>query len=56
MVADAEKSLEYFGTLKEAGEGEEEMASRLRPVSSKADYLALLASGKPVLVDFYAPW
>eukprot|EP00955_Chlamydomonas_euryale_P001400 16405-Chlamydomonas_euryale.AAC.1 len=32
------------------------MAAKLHPIKDKAEYDALVASGKPVVVDFYAPW
>lgn len=54
MVADAEKSMDYFSTVKDAGG--DDMAAKLHPIKDKAEYDALVASGKPVVVDFYAPW
>eukprot|EP00195_Chlamydomonas_chlamydogama_P017252 CAMPEP_0202901860 /NCGR_PEP_ID=MMETSP1392-20130828/15023_1 /ASSEMBLY_ACC=CAM_ASM_000868 /TAXON_ID=225041 /ORGANISM="Chlamydomonas chlamydogama, Strain SAG 11-48b" /LENGTH=394 /DNA_ID=CAMNT_0049588503 /DNA_START=49 /DNA_END=1233 /DNA_ORIENTATION=+ len=54
MVADPDKSLDYFSTLK--NEGEQEFASKLSPIKSRKEYEALVASGKPTVVDFYAPW
>ncbi|KAL4424932.1 hypothetical protein ABPG77_009661 [Micractinium sp. CCAP 211/92] len=54
MVADPEKSLEYFETV--GGEEEEEVQSRLLPIKSKKDLDDLIASGKKVVVKFWAPW
>ena len=35
---------------------EDDFASKLTPLKSKSEYDALIASGKPVVVDFMAPW
>lgn len=53
MVADPEKSLDYFSTVKDT---EEAWGSKLKAVGSKAEFDSLVASGKPVVVDFFAPW
>ncbi|GFR49243.1 hypothetical protein Agub_g11257 [Astrephomene gubernaculifera] len=53
MVADSEKSLEYF---KEVKEDESPFGSKLKVIGSKAEYDNLVAAGGPLVVDFYAPW
>ncbi|GLC43712.1 hypothetical protein PLESTB_000410900 [Pleodorina starrii] len=54
MIADTEKSLEYF---KEVKEDESAFGTKLRVISSKKEYDQLTtASAGPVVVDFYAPW
>ncbi|KAG2431033.1 hypothetical protein HYH02_013465 [Chlamydomonas schloesseri] len=56
MVADAEKSLEYFNDVKEADEAGA-FGSKLQVIGSKAEYDKLTRESKgPVVVDFYAPW
>eukprot|EP00887_Chlorella_sp_A99_P004448 scaffold30.g4448.t1 len=55
MVADPEKSLEYFGGVAEQ-EKEAESGAKLAKVSSRKDYDDLVASGKKVVVKFWAPW
>ncbi|KAG2425305.1 hypothetical protein HXX76_013885 [Chlamydomonas incerta] len=56
MVADAEKSLEYFAEVKEADEAGA-FGSKLQVIGSKAEYDKLTKESKgPVVVDFYAPW
>nr|QKY15086.1 thioredoxin-dependent peroxide reductase (TPXR) [Polytomella parva] len=63
MIADPEKSLEYFSSVKEApvaastdGAGSEEIASKVPALKSKAEFEAAVAEGSPLVVDFYAPW
>jgi alkyl hydroperoxide reductase subunit AhpC len=53
MVADPDGSMAYFETLQEH---EDDFAAKLMPIKSKEDYEALIASGKPVVVDVMAPW
>lgn len=53
MVADPEKSLEYFSSVQES---EAEWGSKLSALTSKPAFDKAIASGKPVVVDFYAPW
>ncbi|GIL60757.1 hypothetical protein Vafri_15288 [Volvox africanus] len=54
MVADAEKSLDYFSTVKE---DESIFGAKLKVITSKAEYEQLTSSSPgPVVVDFYAPW
>lgn len=52
MIADPDGSMDYFSTLDE----EDDFAAKLTPIKSKSDYEALISSGKPVVVDFMAPW
>uniref|UniRef100_A0A7S0QX20 thioredoxin-dependent peroxiredoxin n=1 Tax=Pyramimonas obovata TaxID=1411642 RepID=A0A7S0QX20_9CHLO len=52
MVADPDASMDYFSTLNE----EDDFAGKLTPLKSKSEYDALVATGKPVVVDFMAPW
>lgn len=54
MIADADKSLEYFATVKDSVGPE--IASKLQSVSDPRHYEKLVAQGKPLVVDFYAPW
>lgn len=54
MVADPDKSLEYFSTVKDSGE--EAFATKLRAIRDRKDYEQLVAGGQPVVLDFYAPW
>ncbi|KAL4434271.1 hypothetical protein ABPG75_000712 [Micractinium tetrahymenae] len=54
MVADPERSLDYFESV--GGEEEEEAKSRLLQIKSKKDMDDLIASGKKVVVKFWAPW
>ncbi|GIL88678.1 hypothetical protein Vretimale_17268 [Volvox reticuliferus] len=53
MVADTEKSLEYFSTVKE---DESVFGTKLKVINSKTEYGQLTSSSGPVVVDFYAPW
>ncbi|PNH07721.1 Thioredoxin [Tetrabaena socialis] len=53
MVADSEKSLEYFGSIKEEDSA---FGTKLKVIASKADYHAVTQAAGPVVVDFYAPW
>jgi thiol:disulfide interchange protein len=39
-----------------AGPSVDEIGSKLTPIKSRREFESLLASGKPVMVDFYAPW
>lgn len=57
MIADPDKSLEYFDAA-EAGKTEEVEAfgQKLTKIGSKQEYDDLVASGKKVLVKFWAPW
>lgn len=55
MIADPEKSLDYFSTVKEV-DSDDGFAHKLKPLSTRKDYEAAIASGKPTVVDFYAPW
>lgn len=54
MVADADRALDYFETVAEAGEAEA-APSLLTPVTSRHDYSRVVASGR-VAVKFWAPW
>ncbi|GAB4816590.1 hypothetical protein N2152v2_003636 [Parachlorella kessleri] len=55
MVADPEKSLEYFSAA--GGEQkEEEHGAKLLKINDKREYESLIASGKKVVVKFWAPW
>ncbi|KAH7462580.1 Peroxiredoxin prdx-2 [Phytophthora ramorum] len=47
-------SYEYFSTVKEDAEDDDAVALTL--VKSKAQFDALVKSGKPVVADFMAPW
>lgn len=53
MIADPEKSMDYFSNV-----AEEDMGRKLTAITSKAQYEALVAAStsKPLVVDFYAPW
>lgn len=55
MVPTTDGSVSYFesGAM---GSDEDDFAAKLKPVASKADYDALVASGNPVVVDFMADW
>ncbi|KAF5843141.1 thioredoxin-like protein [Dunaliella salina] len=54
MVADPDKSLEYFANTEDTGS--EAIAAKLQPITSRKDYDAITKSGSPVVIDFYAPW
>lgn len=56
MIADPDKSLEYFSSVAEQDGGD--MGRKLQPISSRAQYESLVAasSSRPLVVDFYAPW
>ncbi|KAG7376992.1 hypothetical protein PHYPSEUDO_012347 [Phytophthora pseudosyringae] len=47
-------SYEYFSTVKD--EADDDDASALKLVKTKAEFEALVKSGKPVVADFMAPW
>ncbi|KAL3669886.1 hypothetical protein V7S43_005263 [Phytophthora oleae] len=47
-------SYEYFSTVKD--EIDDDEASALKLVKNKAEFDALIKSGKPVVADFMAPW
>ncbi|CAI5735026.1 unnamed protein product [Hyaloperonospora brassicae] len=50
-------SYEYFSSIKEAAEDDDEAASAaLTLVKTKAQFQELIQSGKPVVADFMAPW
>ncbi|PRW59160.1 Thioredoxin-dependent peroxide reductase [Chlorella sorokiniana] len=55
MVADPEKSLDYFSTV--GGDEEEEKESgKLLKIRTKKDLDALVQSGKKAVIKFWAPW
>uniref|UniRef100_M4B877 Thioredoxin domain-containing protein n=1 Tax=Hyaloperonospora arabidopsidis (strain Emoy2) TaxID=559515 RepID=M4B877_HYAAE len=50
-------SYEYFSSIKEVAEDDDEAASSaLTLVKTKAQFQELIQSGKPVVADFMAPW
>lgn len=56
MHADSERSLEYFQSQAEGPAAEAEIGAKLKPINSRAEYEQLVASGVPVVLDFYADW
>lgn len=54
MVADPDKSLEYFATTEDTGS--EAIAAKLQPITSRKEYEAAIKGDSPVVIDFYAPW
>eukprot|EP00884_Botryococcus_braunii_P023610 jgi/Botrbrau1/9933/Bobra.0012s0030.1 len=53
MVADPDKSLEYFTAVKDT---DEEFGSRIQSISSKKEFEAVIKGSEPVVIDFFAPW
>lgn len=56
MVADPEKSLDYFESAASSHEDDLVKESKLKKISTKREYDELLNSGKPVLIKYWAPW
>jgi peroxiredoxin (alkyl hydroperoxide reductase subunit C) len=57
IVADPEKSLEYFESAnKEAAGASDEFGANLTPIKSRRDFEQLIKGDKPVVVDFMAGW
>ena len=62
MIGDPEKSKEYFeqhagkpsSTASQSGSSD--FAAKLTPIASRAEFEALIAGPKPVIVDFMASW
>jgi thiol-disulfide isomerase/thioredoxin len=55
MIADPDKSLDYFETLTEDG-GDSTGSTAMKAIKSKKEFEDLVASGKKVAVKFWAPW
>lgn len=55
MIADPEKSLEYFQSAI-ASHADDVKESQLQQLSEVSQFEGLVASGKKVLVKFWAPW
>lgn len=56
IVADPERSMEYFEAANKDAPGGDDFGASLTPITSRRDYEALLAGDKPVVIDFMAPW
>eukprot|EP00879_Flechtneria_rotunda_P000636 GHRR01000749.1.p1 GENE.GHRR01000749.1~~GHRR01000749.1.p1 ORF type:complete len:394 (+),score=101.72 GHRR01000749.1:151-1332(+) len=56
MVADPEKSLQYFEEVHKETAGDDEFGKRLTPIKTRRDFEQLINSGDRVVVDFMAPW
>jgi len=65
MIDDPEKSKTYFeqhagapsgGSSSSGGSSNGDFAAKLTPIASRADFNALIAGPKPVVVDFMASW
>eukprot|EP01025_Chloroclados_australasicus_P008034 TRINITY_DN12763_c0_g1_i1.p1 TRINITY_DN12763_c0_g1~~TRINITY_DN12763_c0_g1_i1.p1 ORF type:complete len:386 (+),score=60.85 TRINITY_DN12763_c0_g1_i1:116-1159(+) len=56
MIADPDKSMDYFGKQSEAPSGEEEFGLKLKSIKSSKEYHDVVNSGKKVVVEFMAPW
>ena len=65
MIGDPEKSKTYFeqhastsggGSSSSDGAASNDFAAKLTPIASRADFNALIAGPKPVIVDFMASW
>lgn len=54
MVADADKSMEYFAKQEEGPESS--FGERLQAVRDPKHFDALVAGSDKLVVDFYAPW
>jgi len=54
MVADPERSMEYFSQLEEGPS--DDFNLNLVPIKNKKEFDALINGDKPVVIDFYAPW
>mmetsp|Transcript_24920 Transcript_24920/g.61414 ORF Transcript_24920/g.61414 Transcript_24920/m.61414 type:complete len:423 (-) Transcript_24920:113-1381(-) len=57
MGASQAGSADYFASANAAEDAPDFAANpKLTPIRSKAEYDAMVATGKPLMVDFYAPW
>lgn len=58
IIANPNEAHQYFSTVKDADieDAEDDSSSALTKVKDKAQFQALLQSGKPVVADFMAPW
>lgn len=56
IIADPERSLDYFEKAHKEAAAEEEFGANLTPINNKRDFEALINGPKPVVVDFMAPW
>lgn len=56
MVADPDKSLDYFESVSEEQDKLDDFEKRLHKIEDKKGYEALIASGTKVAVKFWAPW
>lgn len=55
MVADPEKSLDYFQTA-EASHADEISSNAVKPIENPKELEELIQSGEKILVKFWAPW
>eukprot|EP01023_Acetabularia_acetabulum_P062322 TRINITY_DN765_c1_g1_i3.p1 TRINITY_DN765_c1_g1~~TRINITY_DN765_c1_g1_i3.p1 ORF type:complete len:373 (-),score=83.07 TRINITY_DN765_c1_g1_i3:268-1386(-) len=56
MIADPEKSMDYFNKQSEVPGEEEEFGAKLKSMKSGKEYKDIVSSGKKVVVEFMAPW
>lgn len=56
MVADPEKSLEYFQTVSNSEEKECEGDKFVAPIKQASEFSDMIASGEKIVVKFWAPW
>jgi alkyl hydroperoxide reductase subunit AhpC/thiol-disulfide isomerase/thioredoxin len=57
MIADPDKSLDYFETLTEdGGDSTASESGVMKAIKSKKEFEDLIASGKKVAIKFWAPW
>eukprot|EP01024_Parvocaulis_polyphysoides_P058378 TRINITY_DN6271_c0_g1_i1.p1 TRINITY_DN6271_c0_g1~~TRINITY_DN6271_c0_g1_i1.p1 ORF type:complete len:259 (-),score=36.34 TRINITY_DN6271_c0_g1_i1:66-842(-) len=56
MIADPEKSMDYFSQQSEVPSGEDEFGTKLKSIKDSKEYQSIVSSGKKVVVEFMAPW
>eukprot|EP00882_Tetradesmus_deserticola_P000619 GHRQ01000676.1.p1 GENE.GHRQ01000676.1~~GHRQ01000676.1.p1 ORF type:complete len:437 (+),score=128.24 GHRQ01000676.1:130-1311(+) len=56
IIADPERSLDYFEKAHKEAAAEDEFGAKLTPINNRRDFETLVQGNRPVVVDFMAPW
>eukprot|EP01024_Parvocaulis_polyphysoides_P060467 TRINITY_DN6602_c1_g1_i4.p1 TRINITY_DN6602_c1_g1~~TRINITY_DN6602_c1_g1_i4.p1 ORF type:complete len:376 (-),score=70.87 TRINITY_DN6602_c1_g1_i4:196-1323(-) len=56
MIADPEKSMDYFSKQSEVPTGDDDFGLKLKSIKSGKEYSDIVKSGKKIVVEFMAPW